>query len=184
MENKELVSSGKITQSLIGYWLLWGIVFSIFYSIVLGILSSFIRSTTVIAIISVILQGTVAFLIWKFSTYSSFKKKTISYNDVSKVMRNLIIFTVIVCLINGAYNFLQINNSINKAMSAKSVSNLGESFYKTESLKAIYEELEQKAIDNFKKQSYTRLAILEIGLTVMYLAVLPLEKKEILKYID
>lgn len=184
MENKELVSSGKITQSLIGYWLLWSIAFGVIYGVIFGVLSSVIKSTVVLAIICIILQGITVFLIWKYSTHSSFKNKTISYNDVPKVMKNLIIFTVIICLVNSAYNFFNINNSINKTLSAKSVSDLGESFYKTESLKAIYEELEQKAIANYKKQSYTYLAIIEIGLTVVYLAVLPLEKKEILKYVD
>ena len=40
----------------------------------------------------------------------------------------------------------------------------------------------EKAISDAKEKANMYLIILEIGLTVVYLAVLPLEKKELLKF--
>ena len=47
----------------------------------------------------------------------------------------------------------------------------------------VYQAQKEKMIKETKNKIYTYLIILETGLTAVYLAVLPLEKKEILKYV-
>lgn len=187
MENKEIVTTKKITQSLIGNWLLWGIVFGIVYSFVYSFIAHFMESMVLQAIIAIVLQGILAFIMWKLSTKSAFKKNTITYNDVSTVMRNLIIFTVIICVVNGIYNLSQVNSTIDQKINSDYKLKYTESmmsYLYNDTQMAEYQKQKEEAIEKVKSQAYTYLAIIEIGLTTVYLAVLPLEKKEILKYVS
>ena len=47
---------------------------------------------------------------------------------------------------------------------------------------AQYEAEKEKVINEVKGKVYTYLAVLEIGLLIVYLGVVPLQKKAILKY--
>lgn len=186
MEDKELVTSGKITQSLIGNWLLWGIVFGFLYSIIFSLITSKMESMVLVAIIAIIFQGIIAFIVWKLSTSSSFKKKTIVYDDVPKVMKNLIIFTIVICIFNSIYNISTVNSSIDKALQSdyklKYIESMMSYLYNDAQIEK-YQAQKEEMIKETKSKLYTYLIILEIGLTAVYLAVLPLEKKEILKYV-
>lgn len=187
MENKEIVTSGKMTQSLIGNWLLWGIVFGILYSFIYNIIASSTESMLVVALIAIVLQGITAIIVWKCSTSSSFKKKTISYDDIPTIMKNLVIFTIVICVITAIYNISNVNATIDKAIESNYQLKFSESMmsylYDDEQI-AEYQKEKEKAIEELKSKLYTYLIILEIGLTVVYLAVLPLEKKFILKYVS
>lgn len=186
MEDKELVTSWKITQSLIGNWLSWGIVFGVLYSIIFSLITSKMESMVLVAIIAIIFQGIIAFIMWKLSTSSSFKKKTIVYDDVPKVMKNLIIFTIVICIFNGIYNISTVNSSIDEALQSdyklKYTESMMSYLYNDAQMEE-YQSQKEEMIKETKSKLYTYLIISEIGLTAVYLAVLPLEKKEILKYV-
>lgn len=48
----------------------------------------------------VLLQIAIAYITWKFSISASFAKEAVaSEEDVSKIMKNLIIFTIIECIL-------------------------------------------------------------------------------------
>ena len=187
MENKERVSSGKISQLLIGYWLLWGLLLEFIYSIAFQIVTESIGSLFLKAIIAVIAQGIVAIILWKLSTSSSFKKRTISNNDVPTVMRNLIIFTIVICIVTGIYNIASVNNSIDKAIKSdyriKMSENMMSKVYSDKQMTE-YNKEKERVISEVKSKAKTYAVVLEVGLTIVYLAVLPLEKKEILKYVS
>lgn len=187
MENKEMATTKKITQELIGGWFLWGILFGIIYSIVYNLITHSIESLIAKAIIAIIMQGIIAFLIWKFSTKTTFKKRTMSSDNVPTVMKNLIIFTVIICVINGIYNFFEVNTIINESIDSsyelKYTESMMSYLYDEDEI-AEYNKQKQDVIAEAKNQVYNYLVIIEIGLTAVYLAVLPLEKKEILKYVS
>ncbi len=167
--------------------LLWGIVFGLVYSLLYAFITHSMESLVLKAIIAIVMQGITTFIIWKFSTKSTFKKRTISYNDVPTVMRNLIIFTVIVCVINGIYNYSQVNSTIDEAVNSnyklKYTESMMSYLYDDDQM-AEYNKQKKDAIAKVKNQARTYLVILEIGLTAIYLAVLPLEKREILKYVE
>ena len=187
MENKEFATPKKITQELIGGWLLWGILFGIIYSFTYTLITHSMESLVLKALIAIVMQGITTFIIWKFSTKSTFKKRTISYNGVPTVMRNLIIFTIVICVINGIYNYSQVNSTIDEAVNSdfklKYTESMMSYLYDDEQM-AEYNKQKEDAIKEVKSQARTYLVILEIGLTAVYLAVLPLEKKEILKYVE
>lgn len=178
MENKDLISSKKMSQKLIGMWILWGLLFGFIYSFVFSLLTVFINSVIIEAIISIILQGLMAFILWKLSTTSAFKNNTVSIDDVPTIIRNLVIFTIIICILNGVYNISQVNSSIDEIINNDYQLKISESYmkilYNTEELTE-YNIQKEKSIKEAKKQAYTYLIILNIGLTVVYLAVLPLE---------
>lgn len=187
MEDKEIVTSGKMTQSLIGNWLLWGILFGIIYSFIYNSITSSMKSMVGIALVAIGLQGIIAILCWKYSTSSSFKKKTISYEDVPKVMKNLLIFTIVICAMTAIYHIANVNSTIDESVNSNYQLKFSESMlsyiYNDQQI-AEYQAEKEKAIKEIKSKMYTYLIITEIGLTAVYLAVLPLEKKYILKYVD
>lgn len=118
MENKEMVSAGKMSQHLMGNWLLWGLLFGFIYSFVFSLITNSMESLILKAIIAVIAQGIIAIIVWKLSTSSSFKQRTISYNDVPTVMKNLIIFTLGICILTGIYNIASVNSSMDEAINS------------------------------------------------------------------
>jgi len=187
MENKEVATAKKITQELIGGWFLYGILFGIVYSIINALIITSIESLFLKTIIVIIIQGIISVLIWKCSTQSTFKKRTMSYNDVPTVMRNLIIFTIVICIISGLYNYYNINNTIDKSIDSdyqlqyteKSLSRILDSEQMDK-----YNKQKEEAIAKVKSQVYIYFAITEISLTAVYLLVLRIEKKEILKYVE
>ena len=187
MENKEMVSASKMSQHLMGNWCLWGLLYGYIYSFAFAVITRFMESIVLKAIIAVVAQGIIAIIVWKLSTSSSFKKRTISYNDVPEVMKKLIIFTIVICIITGISNISSVNSSIDEAVNSdfklKYTESMMSYLYNDEQM-AEYNKQKEKAIAEAKSKAYTYLVILEIGLTAVYLAVLPLEKKEILKYVS
>lgn len=187
MENKEIVTSGKMTQALIGNWLLWGLIFGVIYSFIYSLTAVFIESMFGVALVAIVLQGITAILIWKYCTLSSFKKKTIAYDDVQTVMKNLVIFTIAICIITAIYNIYNVNATIDKALESNYQLRFSESMmsylYDDDEM-AEYQAEKEKAIQELKTEFYTYLIVLEIGVTAVYLGVLPLEKKYILKYVS
>lgn len=186
MEEKECATSKKITQELIGGWLLWGMLFGIIYSVLFNVLSNVIDNVIFKQIVVILLQGIITYIIWKFSTKSTFKNRTMDYNDVPKVMKNLLIFTIILCFINGIYQLAQANSTIDSAVnsnfSIRYIEKAMKNIYNEEQI-AEYNKQKEEKINQIKKEVHKYLIIDEIGLTLVYIAVLPLEKKEILKYV-
>lgn len=187
MENKEIATVGKITGELIGGFFLYGILFAILYNIVYSfiVLSLSSASKLLIASIAIILQGLAVFCIWRCSISTTFKKRAIDRNDVSTVIRNLLIFTVIVCIINGFFNFYDAHKKFDKAISSNTsltmLDQFADSLYSTDQ-KAQYQAEKEKALNEAKSELTTYIIILEVGLLIVYLGVVPLQKKSILKH--
>ena len=194
MGNRELTSSGKITTSLIVNWIAWSFVYGFIWAflgtlainlltnILSGVLGSIIETWLIQSIVSLLLQAVLVILIWKSSVKSSFKKKTIQQVEVSKVMRNLIIFTIIICLANGIYQYSTINNTVETTVNnqLKYYERLMSYTHNADKI-AEYELQKTEAIEQIKSELYKRLTVLEIGIFVVYLGVLPLTKKDILE---
>lgn len=187
MENKQSATVRTITGELIGGFLIYGIVFGILYSIIYSAISNRISSDSLIptAIIAIILQGITVFCVWRCSIATTFRKRVIDTNDVQNVMKNLMIFTVIICLITAIMNFSGVNETVEKTVNSNASVALSESYMKyfyDEEEVAQYQAEKEKIINETKTKLYTYLAVLEIGLLAVYLGVVPLQKKAILKY--
>lgn len=187
MEDKQVATVRKITGELIGGFLLYGIVFSFLYNLIYSMITNKIEDDALIliAVIAIILQGITAFCIWRCSIATTFRKRLIERNDVKKVMRNLMIFTVIVCIISAIMNFVEVNNAVDEAIDSNANIIMAESYmqyiYDDDEI-AQYEAEKEEVINETKTKLYTYLAVLEVGLLIVYLGVIPLQKKAILKY--
>lgn len=187
MENKEVATIRTITGELIGGYIIYGIIFEILNSIIIALISNIIPSDSlaITAIIAIFLQALSISLVWKFSIATTFRKRAIDKNDVSAVMKNLIIFVIIICIINISTNFAEVNQNINEAINSNVNLNLAENIMKytyTEEQIAQYQSEKEKTIKEIKSKQYTYLAILETGIVIIYLSIVSLQKKSILKH--
>ena len=187
MEDKQIATVRTITGELIGGFLLYGIVFSILYNFIYSAITNKIAEDALIliAVIAIILQGITVFCIWRCSIATTFRKRLIGRADVKKVMRNLMIFTVIVCIVSAIMNFVEVNKSVDEVVDSNANITMAESYmryiYDDDEI-AQYETQKEQVINETKTKLYMYLAVLEIGLLVVYLGVIPLQKKAILKY--
>ena len=187
MENKQVATVRTITGELIGGFILYGIVFGILYSFVYSAITNRISEDSLIltAMIAIILQGITVFCIWRCSIATTFRKRLIETNDVKTVMKNLVIFTIILCVITAMMNFAQVNETVEKTINSDAGVIMSENYMKylyDDEEFAQYEAEKEKVINEVKGKVYTYLAVLEIGLLIVYLGVVPLQKKAILKY--
>ena len=187
LEDKQIATVRTITGELIGGFLLYGIVFSILYNFIYSAITNKIAEDALIliAVIAIILQGITVFCIWRCSIATTFRKRLIGRADVKKVMRNLMIFTVIVCIVSAIMNFVEVNKSVDEVVDSNANITMAESYmryiYDDDEI-AQYETQKEQVINETKTKLYMYLAVLEIGLLVVYLGVIPLQKKAILKY--
>lgn len=187
MGNKEVANVRTITGELIGGFILYGIVFSIIYNIIYSVITNLVASDSLIliAIISIILQGIAAFCIWRCSIATTFRKRLIDINNVDQVMKNLMIFTIIICCITALMNFVQVNGQVEETVNSDANIIMSErymSFLYNEEEIAQYKAEKEKIINETQTKLYTYLAVLEIGLLIVYLGVVPLQKNAILKH--
>lgn len=185
LENKQVATVRTITGELIGGFILYGIVFGILYSFIYSAITNRISEDSLIltAIIAIILQGITVFCVWRCSIATTFRKRLIETDDVKTVMKNLMIFTVIICFLTALINFAQVNETVeNEINSSLMVSEMYMQYLYDDDEIAQYEAEEEKIISETKSKLYTYLAVLEIGLLAVYLGVVPLQKKAILKY--
>ena len=185
LENKQVATVRTITGELIGGFILYGIVFGILYSFIYSAITNRISEDSLIlsAIIAIILQGITVFCVWRCSIATTFRKRLIETDDVKTVMKNLMIFTVIICFLTALINFAQVNETVeNEINSSLMVSEMYMQYLYDDDEIAQYEAEKEKIISETKSKLYTYLAVLEIGLLAVYLGVVPLQKKAILKY--
>ena len=109
----------------------------------------------------------------------------IETESVKIVIRNLIIFTIIICLIHALINFIQVNKTVEKEINSNEGIRISETYmkylYSDEEI-AQYEAEKEKIINETRTKTYIYLVIFEIVLLAVYIGVVPLQKKAILKY--
>lgn len=186
MGNKTIISSGKMTGRLILYWILWGILVGALQSALVSTIANPIESFVAKAVVVVLIQGLCIIVLWKLSTLSSFKDKTISEEDIPKVMKNLLIYTIVIIIISCIINVYTVNNSIDQAVDSnyqlKFTEHSLSKVYNDEQM-AKYNEMKENYISEVKKKVNEYIFIVDIAVSVVYLAVLKLEKKELIKYV-
>ena len=187
-ESKKPISTVKdITRNLIGNYLGMYVIFNIGYSILYNTLLTKIESTIVLAIVALAIQAIIVFLSWKLGTSFTFRAKSIQREDVQKVMKNLLIFTIVLIVINGIYRFYEVNVTINRALENNYSLRIREQLYKkvaTDEQIKEYERKKEEAIAEAKKEVYILLAVLEVGSVAISLSMLLLvEKRLILKHV-
>lgn len=95
----------------------------------------------------------------------------IETESVKIVIRNLIIFTIIICLIHALINFIQVNKTVEKEINSNEGIRISETYmkylYSDEEI-AQYEAEKEKIINETRTKTYIYLAIFEIVLLAVY----------------
>lgn len=190
MEERNVVTVKSITGKLIGSYFLYGILWGIIYSIVYNKVSQNFSgedSLIPIAIFAIILQGIITFFLWRTSITSVFKKVTINKNDVENLIKKLIIFTLVICFIHALTTWIEINDKIDEEIENSTELRMAESymkyFYNDEQI-AEYNAQKEIIINEAKTKLNTYFIVLEIGILIVNIAVVPLQKNHILKYCE
>lgn len=198
LENEQVSTVGTITGALIGwnilYLILIGLLYSFISSLIINIISSMfsVYSLTyfiTISIITLVCLWIILFCAWSLSISSTFKKRLIKKEDVKTVMRNLIIYTVIFFALNSILNFIDFKEDFEELEATVNLSlTITDTFAQYlydddelaqyESEKAETEEMISEAMSNLT----ISLVILEVGSLIIYISVVLLQKKAILKY--
>lgn len=181
------LSSAKATENLISGWLLYGIFLSILYGMILAPITARLGSVFLRAVVVIVLQGISGYILWKLSVSSTFKKATIQRSDVSKVMKNLVIFVILLCFVLGSYNFSKLDETIDSEIESSADIKILESkvqyIYDNES-KQEYNDRIEEIKKEAKSKCYIYMFFTEVGIACVQLAVIPLAKKEILKHVN
>lgn len=187
MGERQLVTAGAITKKLILGYFLFGILFGLVYSLAYLIISAIFPSMIMNLILAIILQGVTVFCVWRCSINIAFEKKTIKRYDVSTVIKNMSIFTIIICLISAIFNFAEIGGSFEENVNKELDSNVGlrltERYMEmldSEAYQEYQKELE-KEISKAKTQLYGYTFALEAGLLVTYLVVVHMQRRTLLE---
>lgn len=184
---KNKVSIKKMTLLIMGFFILWSLVFGIADSIIQAVFTVGIKSIMLKVMVSLIIQGGITVCIWRQTVASSFKKKTIDNNDISKIMRNLTIFSVVLCIISAIVNFATLNSrvesTIDENMNYSSRDKIVEAYYNDKQKEEYYEQKEA-IIENVKETAFKTVVVMQVGTIIINIVVLPFVKKEILARIN
>lgn len=185
MENKGIISCKEATWVIICYFVLFEMIFGLLYSFVYSILSVALADLIyLLAIISIILQGIIAYISWRCSVLLTFKKQLIQKFNVHSLIVNMIIFTIVFCIFNFFTSLSDVNKEIDETI--KSNINIilldnAIKYFDGENYEQ-YQEEKDKIIKEIKVESYKYLAILQFGIFSVHLISIPMQKKTIIKY--
>lgn len=185
-QNKTVSSSKEITKNLIVNWLIWYIIFNIIYSVIANYLLSLVGSSLIQIIVSIVLQALIVFCAWVLSTKFTFNNRYIAFEDVRVVVKRLVIFSIVICIVNGVYQFVQaestFNNSIDSNYALKVKERQMEKIYSAQEMSE-YNKQKSEAIAEAKQQMYVDLAIVELVSIIVFLGIIPIERKMIMKHV-
>lgn len=183
MEEKKIISSGSMTGKLIGWSILYGLCLGILYTVIFNLLTGNTENIIIVFVIGVILQTICAYFMWYCSISSSFKKTTIVSSDFKKVVRNILIYTIILLIIYACYTLFNVEISIDEAVD--------ESFgtldmlmsYSTDEQLIEYQQLRNQAIDEVTSQVYLYTAAFIICVSIAYIAMVFVAKNSMKKHL-
>lgn len=176
MENREVANSSKMSSELIAGFFLFGILTTIVYCIIINIFKNILaNSLPILTAIVIFLQAITYYFTWKFSISYTMKKKTMETSNLSRVMRNIIIFTVIFLIISSISIYFDYKKVSSSTQSISSGSSLV--------VTSRTSDLANSSLNKLSQQSSICFTLKAIGCIAYAFGMLPAIKKEILKHI-
>jgi len=113
MENeKKKVTSGKFISELIFGYIFYTILFGLICMIPLNIIKNIISSEWIVYTINLVIQTILTIFIWKCGVSSVIKKKTTDRENISKIIKSLWIYVIIVLIISVCLEVFEIKNTV------------------------------------------------------------------------
>jgi len=183
VNQQKILSANQMVGELLLSLTQYGIIFFIIYRIIYAIIYKYFTENqeyTLLAFVIIVLQALIVFCTFKFGNRKALKKGNICKDDVPKVMSNIGFVIVVLLLIQAFSMFANVDTAIDTAiednLKLKYTESLLSYFYNEEEI-AIYQAEKEKAIEGAKSLMYKYLAIVETGISVIYISAIFFEKK-------
>lgn len=172
---------GELLMRIVVYGGISYIIYRVLYAILVNMLEKD-KNFVLLGIIVIGLQALIVFITFKLANRKVFKENTIHKEDVRKVITNVYFVIVAILVIQVLGTFVNVNDTVdefvNEDYSIRFTEAMISRIYDEEQMQKYHIEKE-KAIQDVKNQLYEYLTIVEIGIVVIYVLAMLLEKKYI-----
>lgn len=185
LNRKKIYTANQMTGELLLGIVLYGVISYIVYRIAYGLTVDFLednKNFILLGFIILALQALMVFVTFKLANRKAFKKGTIYKTDVGKVIKNISFIVIVILLIQVLGTFENVSSTVDKVVEndfrLKYREHLMSIIYDDDDM-AIYQVEKEKAIQEVKNKLYQYLAIVEVGIVVIYGTAIVLEKKSL-----
>ena len=180
---KKILNANQMISELIKNIIIFGLIFSIIYRFVYAFCIKTLENydnRVLLTFIVIILQTIMISVTLEISNNRAFKNITIYKEDVPKIIKTISFIIIVLLLVQVFSNFASVNSvidqTINKDYKLQYQERLYSMFFDNAQM-SYYQTQKSKAIDEIKGQMYIYLSIVEIGISIVYVSALLIEKK-------
>lgn len=185
MEKREIISSKSMTIKIIIVNILLTVFVFIGISLVVGSILALIFSqnnnnNNIDTLYKIIVSLLTIITTWKLSVSMCFKKYTIYYKDIKKLIKNLFIFVIILSLISFIFTFAQSKKELNREINSIKKINYYSNYISDSKTDEYTQEKTIKELNNklFINLLFSGLSNTTIEILILFLVA----KKDIEKY--
>ena len=185
LNGKKILTANQMTGELLLGIVLYGVISYVICRIAYGLTVHFLednKNYILLGFIVLVIQALMVFVTFKLANKQAFKKGTIYKNDVGNVIKNVSFVVIIILLIQVLGTFANVSSTVDEAVQddfgLKYREHLMSIIYDDDDM-AVYQAEKEKAIQEVKNKLYQYLAVLEVGIIVIYGTAIFLEKKSI-----
>ena len=185
LNEKKIYTANQMTGELLLGIVLYGVISYVVYRIAYGLTVHFLednKNFILLGFIVLALQALMVFVTFKLANRQAFKKGTIYKTEVGNVLKNISFVVIVILLIQVLGTFANVSSTVDEAveddLGLKYREHLMSIIYDDDDM-AVYQAEIEKAIQEAKNKLYQYLAIVEIGIIVIYGTAIVLERKSL-----
>ena len=185
LNEKKIYTANQMTGDLLLGIVLYGVISYVVYRIAYGLTVHFLednKNFILLGFIVLALQALMVFVTFKLANRQAFKKGTIYKTEVGNVLKNISFVVIVILLIQVLGTFANVSSTVDEAveddLGLKYREHLMSIIYDDDDM-AVYQAEKEKAIQEAKNKLYQYLAIVEIGIIVIYGTAIVLERKSL-----
>lgn len=185
LNEKKIYTANQMTGELLLGIVLYGVISYVVYRIAYGLTAHFLednKNFILLGFIVLALQALMVFVTFKLANRQAFKKGTIYKTEVGNVLKNISFVVIVILLIQVLGTFANVSSTVDEAveddLGLKYREHLMSIIYDDDDM-AVYQAEKEKAIQEAKNKLYQYLAIVEIGIIVIYGTAIVLERKSL-----
>lgn len=185
LNEKKIYTANQMTGELLLGIVLYGVISYVVYRIAYGLTVHFLEDNKNFILLGfsvLALQALMVFVTFKLANRQAFKKGTIYKTEVGNVLKNISFVVIVILLIQVLGTFANVSSTVDEAveddLGLKYREHLMSIIYDDDDM-AVYQAEKEKAIQEAKNKLYQYLAIVEIGIIVIYGTAIVLERKSL-----
>lgn len=185
LNGKKIYTANQMTGELLLGIVLYGVISYVVYRTAYGLTVYFLednKNFILLGFIVLALQALMVFVTFKLANRQAFKKGTIYKTEVGNVLKNISFVVIVILLIQVLGTFANVSSTVDEAveddLGLKYREHLMSIIYDDDDM-AIYQAEKEKAIQEVKNKLYQYLAIVEVGIVVIYGTAIVLERKSL-----